>query len=171
MKQAFAHRARAFGAKIVYHNRTRLSPELEEDATYLTFDELLAQSDVLSLNLALNNKTRHIISAPEFAKMKDGVVIVNTARGALIKETDLVAALESGKVSAVGLDVFEDEPTVETGLAKNPRAFIVPHLGTSTIETQRDMELLVLKNLENAVDKGSLLTPISEQKGKFNGNS
>lgn len=88
----------------------------------------------------------------------------------MIKETDLVAALESGKVSAVGLDVFEDEPTVETGLAKDPRAFIVPHLGTSTIETQRDMELLVLNNLENAVDKGSLLTPISEQKGQVSGS-
>ncbi|KEF53187.1 D-3-phosphoglycerate dehydrogenase [Exophiala aquamarina CBS 119918] len=165
--RAFAHRARAFGAKIVYHNRTRLSPELEGDAAYLSFDELLAQSDVLSLNLALNPNTRHIISAPEFAKMKDGVVIVNTARGALMKETDLVAALESGKVSAVGLDVFEDEPIVNPGLATNPRAFIVPHLGTSTIETQRDMELLVLNNLENAVEKGSLLTPISEQKGIF----
>lgn len=165
-----AKRARAFGMKIAYHNRSRLSPELEEDATYLSFDELLAQSDVLSLNLSLNAKTRHIISAPEFAKMKDGVVIVNTARGALINEKDLVAALESGKVSSVGLDVFEDEPKVEEGLLKNDRAFIVPHIGTNTYETQREMELLVLHNLESAVDKGVLLTPIPEQKGKLSGH-
>ncbi|OAP65142.1 hypothetical protein AYL99_01114 [Fonsecaea erecta] len=168
--RAMAHRARAFGMKIVYHNRTRLPKELEGDATYLNFDQLLAQSDVLSLNLSLNAKTRHIISAPEFAKMKDGVVIVNTARGALINEKDLVAALESGKVSSAGLDVFEEEPKVEEGLLKNEKAFIVPHIGTSTYETQREMELLVLQNLENAVDKGSLLTPIPEQKGNPKGN-
>jgi D-3-phosphoglycerate dehydrogenase len=165
-----AHRARAFGMKIAYHNRTRLSKDLEGDATYLTFDELLAQSDVLSLNLSLNAKTRHIISSPEFAKMKEGVVIVNTARGALIKEIDLVAALDSGKVAAVGLDVFEDEPKIEEGLLKNDRAFIVPHIGTWTVETQREMELLVLHNLENGIDKGALLTPIPEQKGKLNGH-
>lgn len=169
-KQAFANRARAFGAKIIYHNRSQLPKELEGDAKYVTFDQLLAQSDILSLNLALNPKTRHIISAPEFSKMKDGVVIVNTARGGLIKESDLVAALESGKVSAAGLDVFEDEPKVHEGLIKNPKAFIVPHIGTNTYETQRDMELLVLQNLENAVDKGSLLTPIPEQKEKLNGH-
>jgi D-3-phosphoglycerate dehydrogenase len=155
--------------KIAYHNRSRLPKELEGDATYLTFDQLLAQSDILSLNLALNAKTRHIISAPEFAKMKDGVVIVNTARGALIKEKDLVAALESGKVASVGLDVFEEEPKVEQGLLTNDRAFIVPHIGTNTYETQREMELLVLHNLENGVDKGALITPIAEQKGKLNG--
>lgn len=93
-----ANRARAFGMKIQYHNRSRLPPELEGDATYVSFDELLANSDVLSLNLALNESTRHIIGEPEFKKMKDGVVIVNTARGALIDEKALVAALDSGKV-------------------------------------------------------------------------
>ncbi|OCT50301.1 putative 2-hydroxyacid dehydrogenase UNK4.10 [Cladophialophora carrionii] len=168
--RAMAHRARAFGMKIVYHNRSRLSKELEGDATYLSFDELLAQSDVLSLNLALNAKTRHIISAPEFAKMKDGVVIVNTARGALINEKDLVSALDSGKVASAGLDVFEEEPKVEEGLLKNDRVFIVPHIGTNTYETQREMELLVLQNLQSAVDKGTLLTPIAEQKDKLNGH-
>lgn len=102
--------------------------------------------------------------------MKDGVIIVNTARGALIKESDLVAALDNGKVSAAGLDVFEEEPKVDQGLLKNPRAFIVPHIGTNTYETQREMELLVLNNLENAIDKGRLLTPIPEQKASFNGH-
>ena len=162
-----AHRARAFGMKIAYHNRTRLSSELEGDATYLSFDELLAQADVLSLNLSLNPKTKHIISAPEFAKMKDGVVIVNTARGALINEKDLVAALESGKVGGCGLDVFEKEPEVEAGLLKNERIVLLPHIGTNTVETQREMELLVLENLETGVDKGELVTPIPEQKGKL----
>jgi D-3-phosphoglycerate dehydrogenase len=93
-----AIRAKAFGMKIQYHNRSRLPAELEGGATYVSFDELLANADVLSLNLALNASTRHIIGATEFGKMKDGVVIVNTARGALIDEKALVAALESGKV-------------------------------------------------------------------------
>ena len=163
-----AHRARAFGCKIIYHNRSRLSSDLEGDAKYVSFDELLAQSDILSLNLALNAKTRHIISAPQFDKMKDGVVIVNTARGALINEKDLVSALDSGKVASAGLDVFEDEPKVEEGLLRNDRIFIVPHIGTMTYETQREMELLVLRNLESAVDGKGLLTQIPEQKGKLN---
>lgn len=164
-----AHRARAFGMKIAYHNRSRLSKELEGDATYLSFDDLLAQSDVLSLNLSLNAKTRHIISAPEFSKMKDGIILVNTARGALINEKDLVEALDSGKVASAGLDVFENEPKVEEGLLKNDKVVILPHIGTNTWETQKDMELLVLHNLESAVDKGELLTPIPEQKGSKNG--
>jgi glyoxylate reductase len=156
---------------IAYHNRSRLPSELEGDATYLSFDDLLAQSDVLSLNLSLNEKTRHIISAREFNKMKDGVVIVNTARGALMNEKDLVAALESGKVASVGLDVFENEPAVEEGLLTDLRVVLLPHIGTNTYETQRDMELLVLKNLESGVDQGKLLTPIPEQKGKLGGRN
>ncbi|KAF7505971.1 hypothetical protein GJ744_012413 [Endocarpon pusillum] len=168
--RAMAKRARAFGMNIVYHNRSRLPPELEKDATYLSFEGLLVQSDVLSLNLSLNAKTRHIISASEIQKMKDGVVIVNTARGALINEKDLVDALESGKVASAGLDVFENEPAVEDGLLKNPKVVLLPHIGTNTYETQRDMELLVLMNLESGVDKGKLLTPIPEQKGKMGGS-
>lgn len=159
--------------KITYHNRTRLSKELEGDAEYVSFEELLAKSDVFSLNLSLNAKTRHIISAPELAKMKDGVVIVNTARGALINEKDLVAALESGKVASAGLDVFEKEPEIEEGLIKNEKVVILPHIGTNTYETQKDMELLVLENLESGVDKGKLVTPIPEQKDsqpKLNGH-
>ena len=99
--QEMANRARAFGMNIQYHNRSRLSADLEGDAKYVSFDELLATSDVLSLNLALNASTRHIIGEPEFQKMKDGIVIVNTARGALIDEKALVAAIDSGKVSHI----------------------------------------------------------------------
>lgn len=154
---------------IVYHNRSRLPSDLEGDATYLSFDDLLAQSDVISLNLSLSPNTRHIISAPELEKMKDGVVIINTARGALINEKHLVAAIDSGKVASVGLDVYENEPAVEQGLLDNSRVVLLPHIGTNTFETQKDMELLVLRNLESGVDNGKLLTPIPEQKEKLRG--
>ncbi|RAH81402.1 glyoxylate/hydroxypyruvate reductase [Aspergillus japonicus CBS 114.51] len=162
-----ANRARAFGMKIQYHNRSRLSPELEGDATYVSFDELLATSDVLSLNLALNASTRHIIGEKEFQKMKDGIVIVNTARGALIDEKALVAALESGKVLSAGLDVYENEPEIEPGLVSNPKVMLLPHIGTMTYETQREMELLVLNNLRSAVEKGEMITLVPEQKEAF----
>ncbi|RAK94083.1 hypothetical protein BO79DRAFT_233923 [Aspergillus costaricaensis CBS 115574] len=153
-----ARRARAFGMTIQYHNRSRLSPELEDGATYVSFDELLANADVLSLNLALNASTRHIIGKSEFQKMKDGVIIVNTARGALIDEKALVEALESGKVWSAGLDVYENEPAIEPGLVNNPRVMLLPHIGTMTYETQREMELLVLNNLRSGVETGKMIT-------------
>lgn len=133
---AVAHRAKAFGMEIQYHNRTRLSAEEEKGAQYVSFDELLKTSDVLSLNLALNPSTTHIIGKPEFEKMKDGVVIVNTARGALIDEAALVDALKSGKVWTCGLDVFEEEPKIHPGLLECENAVLLPHIGTGTFETQ-----------------------------------
>lgn len=165
--RAMAHRARAFGMRIVYHNRRRLTDaSLEGDAEYVSsLDELLAASDVLSLNLALNPSTRHILGAAELARARRGVVIVNTARGALIDEDALAAALDEGHVAAVGLDVYEDEPRVHPGLVANPRAFLLPHVGTYTAETSRAMETLVLRNLEAAVDEGRMITLVAEQKG------
>jgi lactate dehydrogenase-like 2-hydroxyacid dehydrogenase len=91
---------------------------------------------VLSLNLALNPKTKHIIGKPEFDKMKDGIVIVNTARGALIDEAALVDALKSGKVWTAGLDVFEEEPKIHPGLLECENVVLLPHVGTGTFETQ-----------------------------------
>jgi glyoxylate reductase len=149
--------------KIIYHNRKPLSPTLAGDATYVSFDELLSQSDVISLNLSLNASTRHIIGSNEFEKMKDGVVIVNTARGPLIDEAALVAALESGKVFSAGLDVFEEEPKVHAGLLNNDKVVILPHMGTSTFETQANMERLVLTNLKKAINEDKLVTQVSEQ--------
>ncbi|PSK42387.1 hypothetical protein B9Z65_4301 [Elsinoe australis] len=165
--RSIATRARAFGMTIQYHNRSRLSPELEDGAKYVSFDELLNTSDVLSLNLALNKSTTHIIGREEFRKMKDGVVVVNTARGPIIDEAALVEALESGKVFSAGLDVFEEEPKIHEGLLKNQNAVLLPHIGTATWESQKDMELLVLENLRKAVKGEGLVTQVPEQKGKL----
>lgn len=159
-----AVRAITLDMKIQYHNRKRLSPAHEEaagNAKYVSFEELLATSDVLSLNLPLNPKTRHIISHAEFAKMKDGVVIVNTARGAVMDEAALVEALDNGKVASAGLDVYEDEPNVHPGLIRNENVLLVPHLGTHTYETQKSMEVLVIDNIRSAITKGQLLTPVN----------
>jgi glyoxylate reductase len=159
-----AVRAITLGMKIQYYNRKRLSPEQEKaagNAKYVSFDELLATSDVLSLNLPLNPNTRHIISHAEFAKMKDGVVIVNTARGAVMDEAALVEALDNGKVATAGLDVYEDEPNIHPGLIRNENVLLVPHLGTHTYETQKAMEVLVIDNIRSAITKGKLLTRVN----------
>ncbi|KAK8428355.1 hypothetical protein IWX49DRAFT_595385 [Phyllosticta citricarpa] len=164
--RAVGVRAAAFGMKIQYHNRSRLSPELEAaggNATYVSFEELVRTSDVISVNLSLTPATKHILGPKEFSSMKDGVVIVNTARGPVIDEAALVEALDSGKVYSAGLDVFEEEPKIHPGLMKNENVVLLPHIGTATIETQRDMELLVLENLKLAVEEGKLKTQVPEQ--------
>ncbi|KAK8185280.1 uncharacterized protein BKA78DRAFT_33081 [Phyllosticta capitalensis] len=164
--RAVGVRAAAFGMKIQYHNRSRLSLELEAaggNASYVSFDELIRTSDVISVNLSLTPATRHIIGRPEFANMKDGVVIVNTARGPVIDEAALVEALDNGKVYSAGLDVFEEEPKIHPGLLKNENVVLLPHIGTATIETQHDMEILVLDNLKLAIQEGKLLTQVPEQ--------
>ncbi|KAB8276818.1 D-isomer specific 2-hydroxyacid dehydrogenase [Aspergillus minisclerotigenes] len=156
-------KADAFGMKVIYHNRRQLTEELAGGADYVTFDELLAKSDVISLNLPLNKNTRHIIGKPEFDKMKDGVVIVNTARGAVIDEAALVDALDSGKVYSAGLDVFEKEPKIHPGLVRNPNVMLVPHMGTWTVETQTAMEEWAMENVRLSIETGKLKSPVPEQ--------
>ncbi|KAG9250591.1 D-isomer specific 2-hydroxyacid dehydrogenase [Emericellopsis atlantica] len=160
----FAAKARAFGMTIQYHNRSRLAPEAEEGARYVSFEELLRTSDVLSLNLNLSKATEHIIGKDQLAMMKKGVTIVNTARGKLMDEAALVEALNDGdRIWSVGLDVFEEEPKVHPGLIDNPRVFLLPHIGTLTFETRRAMEMLVIDNIKSALTTGKLITRVKEQ--------
>lgn len=153
----------ALGMKAIYHNRKPLSEEMAGGAKYVSFDDLLAQSDVLSLNLPLNQHTRHIISTNEFNKMKKGVVIVNTARGAVMDEDALVKALESGQVLSCGLDVYEEEPKIHPGLIDNPHVMLLPHMGTWSVETQTEMEEWCIGNIRSAIETGKLKSPVPEQ--------
>ncbi|TQN73990.1 putative 2-hydroxyacid dehydrogenase [Colletotrichum shisoi] len=163
----FAKKAAAFGMSVRYFNRTRLDAALEAEcgAEYVDFETLLRESDVISLNLPLNAQTRHTISHAQFALMKPGVVIVNTARGAVIDEAALVDALASGRVASAGLDVFENEPDVHPGLLDNPNVLIVPHMGTWTVETSVKMEEWAIANARRAVEEGRLNNVVVEQKG------
>ncbi|KAL2002683.1 hypothetical protein VTN02DRAFT_6166 [Thermoascus thermophilus] len=156
-------KAEAFGMTVIYHNRRPLGDDLADGARYVGFDELLRESDVLSLNLPLNKTTRHIISRAEFAQMKDGVVIVNTARGAVMDEAALVDALDRGKVRSAGLDVYEEEPQIHPGLLRNPNVMLVPHMGTWTVETQTAMEEWAIENVRLALETGRLKSPVPEQ--------
>ncbi|KAI9891172.1 MAG: hypothetical protein M1814_003015 [Vezdaea aestivalis] len=156
-------KAEAFGMKVQYHNRKRLDDQFSGGAKYVGFEELLQTSDVLSCNLPLNPSTRHIISTPQFDLMKSGAVLVNTARGAVINEEAMVAALDSGKLRSVGLDVYENEPSIHPGLLSNPNVLLVPHMGTWTVETQNAMEQWTISNVRMAVEEGKLRSPVGEQ--------
>jgi len=156
-------KAEAFGMHIIYHNRKKLCDELADGAEYVSFDELLSRSDVLSLNLPLNNNTRHTISTKELEKMKKGVVITNTARGAVIDEDALVKALDSGHVWSCGLDVYEEEPKIHPGLVANPHVMLLPHMGTWTVETQTAMEEWNIGNVRAALENGKLNNVVPEQ--------
>ncbi|KAK6836591.1 d-isomer specific 2-hydroxyacid dehydrogenase- NAD binding domain-containing protein [Apiospora arundinis] len=159
--------ALAFGMKVIYHNRTRLAAEDEGeagDAKYVGFEELLRESDVLSLNLPLNPSTKHLISTPQLSQTKQGVVIVNTARGAVLDESALVTFLQSGHVASVGLDVYENEPAIHPDLINHPRALLVPHMGTWTVETERAMEEATMANVRSALAGTGLTSAVPEQK-------
>ncbi|KAG6010998.1 hypothetical protein E4U21_000028 [Claviceps maximensis] len=168
---ATAKRAAALGFTIQYHNRSPVAgldkqflPQ--ERPQYVGFDHLIKTSDVISLHLPLGPATKGLIGKKELNAMKDGVVIVNTARGAIIDEAALAESLESGKVWSVGLDVFEKEPEINPKLIKHPGAVLLPHIGTSTIDTQKEMEVLVIDNVKSAITDGTLLTQVPEQKQK-----
>lgn len=134
---AVARRALAFDFKLQYHNRHRLFPDQNPyDVPYVDFETLLRTSDAISVHLPLGDGTRGIIGRKEFDMMKNGVVIVNTARGPIIDEQALVEALQSGKVFAAGLDVYEKEPEVHEGLIASDNCILLPHVGTATYETQ-----------------------------------
>ncbi|KAH7631033.1 hypothetical protein B0T09DRAFT_128588 [Sordaria sp. MPI-SDFR-AT-0083] len=173
----------AFGMKVRYLNRRRdeegereLRDQAGVEVEWICGDgddqngveeglkRLLGESDVLSLNLPLNANTRHIISTKEFAMMKRGIVIINTARGAVMDEAALVEALESGQVHSVGLDVYENEPEIHPGLLANPNVMLVPHMGTWTVETETKMEELAISNVRMAIEEGKLRSIVPEQR-------
>ena len=135
--RALARRAVAFGFHLQYHNRRpAIGEQNPTNAKYVTFEELLRTSDVISIHLPLSDATWHLLGREQFEMMKDGVVIVNTARGSIIDENALVEALESEKVFAAGLDVFENEPQVHPGLIASENVVLLPHAACLTVEIQ-----------------------------------
>lgn len=163
------HKLKGFSPKrLVYHNRSRLAPELESGAEYIgDFTAFLGVCDVISINCPLNAETRHMINKHTISLMKDGVVLVNTARGPVIEEKALIEALRTGKVGAAGLDVFEFEPEVPQALLDLPTVSVVPHMGTHTRETQRGMEEVVVENVRRVIRENKVRDLVWEQKGKF----
>lgn len=147
--QAIARRAVASCMKVVYYNRTRLPLEIEKqyNATYVNIDELLGSSDYISLNMPLSKETHHFINQATFKKMKDGVILINAARGPVIDEMALVENLRNGKLKAAALDVFEYEPKISPELLTMDNVVLAPHNGTATLEARYNMTRFACQNL------------------------
>jgi glyoxylate reductase len=147
--QAVARRARGFGMRILYFDLLRPPPEVEREhqAEFREFDDLLAESDFISIHVALTPETRHLFGPEQFRRMKPTAVLVNSSRGPVIDEEALAEALRSGEIFAAGLDVFEKEPEVNPALLELDNAVIVPHLGSATVATRDAMGMLAAENL------------------------
>ncbi len=153
--QAVAHRARAFGMEVVYHNRHRLPPSVENmfGASYEPdLERLFAESDVLTLHCPAGAGTHHLVNAARLASMKPTAYLINTARGDLIDEEALIAALQDGTIAGAGLDVFAREPQVDPRLIALPNVITLPHLGSATIEGREHAGEKVIANIRFWVD-------------------
>ncbi len=161
--EALATRARAFGMRIVYHNRRNVDAEIEQrlDARRVDFDELLATSDIVSLNCPYSDATHHLIDAAALDAMKSTALLVNTARGPIVDEAALVEALIDGAIAGAALDVFENEPTVHPGLLGLDNVVLVPHLGSATMETRAAMATTAASNVVEVVAGRAPHNPVS----------
>ena len=148
--KAVAKRAHGFSMRVLYWTPRRKSEAEEREAglTYVPLDELLRESDFVSLHSPLNAETRHQIGKREFGLMKKTAFVVNTARGPIIDEDALVRALKAKKIAGAGLDVFEREPKVHAELKKMKNVVLNPHLGSATVEVREEMARIVVDNIE-----------------------
>ena len=142
--QAMAHRALGFGMKVLYTGSA--AKDLDFPATYVALDELLTQSDFISIHAPLTPQTQHLIGKAQFALMKPTAILINTARGAIIDEKELVTALRERGIAGAGLDVYEHEPLMADGLADLPNVVLAPHIGSASIETRTNMAIMTANN-------------------------
>ena len=146
--KAVAKRAASCGLKILYHDPIRIvERSISSAAQYVSFDDLLKESDFISIHVTLASDTYHIFSRKEFRKMKKETFLINTARGALVKEDDLVHALTQGWIAGAGLDVYEFEPEVHPGLIALDNVVLLPHIGSAASEVRERMALIAVDNV------------------------
>ena len=147
--RAMAQKARGFGMEIHYHNRSRLSPDVEQGAVFHEdVDSLLEVSDFLSLHCPATPETTDLLDAGRLARLPEGAIVVNTARGALVDEDALLAAIDSGHLAGAGLDCFKVEPGGNPAFAAHENIFMLPHIGSATRATRDAMGFRALDNLD-----------------------
>ena len=146
--KAMIPRAQGFQMKTVYWNRTRLDENEEKrlGVTYLPLDELMNGADFISIHVALNEQTHHLIGATQISRMKPSAILINTARGPIVDEAALVDALKGNRIAAAGLDVYEDEPKLHDDLYDLSNAVLAPHLGSATLQTRTKMGNMAAEN-------------------------
>jgi glyoxylate reductase len=156
--RAVAARGRAFGMRIAYTSRT---PKTDPDAEPMPLDRLLSTSDIVSLHCPLSPETTHLIDQPALARMKRSAYLINTSRGPVVDEKALAWALRSHLIAGAGLDVFEQEPKVESELLTLENVMLVPHLGSGTVETRTAMADLAARNVAAVLSNQPPITPVS----------
>jgi lactate dehydrogenase-like 2-hydroxyacid dehydrogenase len=158
---AVAHRAQAFGMKIVYHNR---KPSAEaaalNAACFDSVDAMLPQCHVLSLHCPMSAETKNLLDARRLSLLPRGAYIINTARGGHVVDDALIAALQSGQIAGAGLDVYAGEPNIDARYMALPNVFLLPHLGSATQETRHAMGMMVLDNLDAVLNGKPALNPV-----------
>lgn len=147
--QAIARRAIASGMNVIYHNRRPLDPSIEKEynAKYVSFDDLLIQSDYISVNAPATSETYHIINAAAIAKMRSSAILVNTSRGSTVDEKALIEALKENRIYGAGLDVYETEPNINPEFFALDNVVLSPHAGTQTLDGRHDMQREVASNI------------------------
>lgn len=153
--QAVARRARAFGLSIHYHNRKPVPPHIAEalEATYWeSLDQMLARTDVISVNCPHTPATFHLLSARRLRLLQPHAIVVNTARGEVVDEAALANMLARGEIAGAGLDVYEHEPAINPKLMKLPNVVLLPHMGSATVEGRIDMGEKVIINIKTFMD-------------------
>ena len=154
----------AYNMKIIYHNRSRnKDAEQTLDAKYVSFDDLLTQSDVLSLHTNLSPETQHRFNRDSFNRMKKSAILINTARGKVVQEQDLLEALLAGEIWGAGLDVTDPEPmSPDNPLLDLPNVCVLPHIGSATIETRTQMAIMAANNLIAAKNGVKMMQIVNE---------
>jgi gluconate 2-dehydrogenase len=164
--QGIARRgAHGFGMQVIYHNRSRLAPELEAacKARYVGKEELLKTADHLVLVLPYSAESHHAIGAAELAMMKPSATLTNIARGGIVDDAALAQALKNRQIAAAGIDVFEGEPKVNPALLDVPNVVLTPHIASATVQTRLAMAQLAADNLVGFLVKGQPLTPLNPE--------
>jgi lactate dehydrogenase-like 2-hydroxyacid dehydrogenase len=163
--RALAHRAAAFGMKIHYNNRNRVSADLEAyagNAEYCAdIDDFLSKCDFLSIHSPLTPETTKFLNTERINRMPDGAIVINTSRGGVVDDEALIAALKSGKLRAAGLDVFEGEPNINPEYRNLQNIFMLPHIGSGTVETRNAMGFCAVDNLDAVLSGKPALTPLN----------
>ena len=150
--------------KIHYHDRSELPAEIGGDAIYHKDpSDLLRASQFLSLHAPETLQTRHFLNSKAISLLPPGAIVVNTARGGLVVDDDLIAALKNGRIAAAGLDVFEGEPTLNPEYVSLKNTFLLPHIGSATIETRTAMGILALDNVEAVLNGRSAPTLVPDR--------
>ena len=164
--QGIARRAaHGFGMQVLYHNRSRLAPELEAGckARYVDKATLLREADHVVLVVPYSAQSHHTIGASELALMKPTATLINIARGGIVDDAALAKALKEGRIAAAGLDVFEGEPAVHPDLLTVPNVVLTPHIASATVKTRKAMAQLAADNLMDYLLRGQMRTPINPE--------